>query len=172
MMIKVGDYQLRSFQDSDLEDLVSAANNKKIARYLTNMFPHPYTKQDGLDWLEICKSEKGEIRFAIATDSKLIGGFGFLPRSDIHAQTMGMGYWLSEDYWGKGVMTQVVGSMSDYVFETYPDIVRLEAMVYEGNEGSKRVLEKNGFVCEACLKKNVTKYDKVYDAFIYARIKE
>lgn len=171
-MIKVGNYHLRPFKDSDKDDLVRIANNKKIAQFLTNKFPHPYTKQDAINWLKLCKTKRGEIRFAIATETELIGGFGLLPCSDIHAQTMGLGYWLSEDYWGKGIVTQVVARMVEYIFEIYPDIVRLEALVYEGNEGSKRVLEKNGFTCEGCLRKNITKYDKIYDAFIYARIKE
>jgi RimJ/RimL family protein N-acetyltransferase len=48
-------------------------------------------------------------------------------------------------------------------------MVRLEACVFEGNAGSARVLEKNGFVREAVRKKRVFKLGEWHDEWCYAR---
>ena len=44
---------LRKFKESDLASLVKYANNYNIAKFLTNMFPHPYTEENGKDYLSL-----------------------------------------------------------------------------------------------------------------------
>ena len=44
---------LRKWNKGDLDSLVKYANNEKIYAYLRNIFPLPYTKEDGKVFLEI-----------------------------------------------------------------------------------------------------------------------
>jgi len=52
-----------------------------------------------------------------------------------------VGYWIGNDYWGKGIATRALKALLDAV-ETRP----LYAHVVKHNIGSQRVLEKCGFV--------------------------
>lgn len=55
-----------------------------------------------------------------------------------------LGYWLAEPFWGRGIMTEVVGVLIERAFgELGYD--RLWAGYYEGNDRSRRVMEKCGF---------------------------
>ncbi|HMN25160.1 MAG: GNAT family N-acetyltransferase [Ignavibacteriaceae bacterium] len=49
---------------------------------------------------------------------------------------------------------------------------RLTANVFEGNDASKRALEKAGFILEGSQRKNVFKENKFVDHYIYGLLKE
>jgi RimJ/RimL family protein N-acetyltransferase len=55
-----------------------------------------------------------------------------------------LGYWLAEDYWGQGIMSTAVGEVLNTAkkLEKQGKVV---SEVKEGNLGSRKVLEKNGF---------------------------
>ena len=46
-------FKLRSWQSSDIDSLIKYAHNAKIANYLTNAFPYPYTKESGEAFLQM-----------------------------------------------------------------------------------------------------------------------
>ena len=81
-----------------------------------------------------------------------------------------MGYWLAEEYWGKGIMLKAIQEIVDYGFQTF-DIVRIFARPFSTNLKSQRVLEKAGFVCEARLKKALFKNGEFMDELIYVKLK-
>lgn len=53
-----------------------------------------------------------------------------------------------------------------------PDLVRIFAPVFGGNTRSMRVLERNGYVREAVLRRAGFKDGVVFDRVIYARTRE
>lgn len=55
-----------------------------------------------------------------------------------------LGYWLAEPFWGRGIMTEVVGVLIERAFGEL-GYNRLWAGYYEGNDRSRRVMEKCGF---------------------------
>lgn len=62
-----------------------------------------------------------------------------------------LGYDLSQDYWGKNIMTSAVRAVVAWGFETL-EINRIQATVMVDNVGSARVLEKNHFQKEGTLR--------------------
>ena len=56
--------------------------------------------------------------------------------------TAELGYWLGESYWGKGIMSEAIEQMVDYVFKNFPDLVKPWEAVFGHNKSSMRVLEK------------------------------
>src|SRR5690606_17322004 len=58
-----------------------------------------------------------------------------------------LGYWMGQSFAGKGIMTEAVGTVLPFVFETL-DLHRIHAAFLPHNMASRRVLEKNGFVEE------------------------
>ena len=89
----------------------------------------------------------------------------------MHRRSALIGYWLGEPFWGKGIATNTLIKLSEYVFNNF-DIVRLYAGVFEWNPASIRVLEKAGYSFEGRLRKHVTKDDQTIDELIYALVRE
>ena len=54
-----------------------------------------------------------------------------------------LGYWLGEEYWGRGIMSNAVAEVLEIAKQE--KVERVIADVKEGNWGSRKVLEKNGF---------------------------
>ena len=67
-------------------------------------------------------------------------------------------------------MTEAVGQICDIAFSSL-DIIRITGLVYEPNSGSRRVLEKNGFLLEGTMKNAVVKEGRVYDLCVYGKLK-
>ena len=81
-----------------------------------------------------------------------------------------MGYYIAEPYWGKGIGTSAVAAICQTVFEN-SDIIRIFAEPFAYNLASRRILEKNGFVCEGILRKNAVKNGKILDMMMYSLIR-
>ncbi|MCP4400273.1 MAG: GNAT family N-acetyltransferase [bacterium] len=171
MKFSFGECCIRSYEDGDVPSLARHANNRNIWITLADRFPHPYTEGDAKGWIEFVRSQEHETHFAIADDNEAFGTIGFSPGRDNCCKTAVMGYWLSEMYWGRGIMSKVVPAFTGYVFKNFPEIVRLQAEVFEGNPASGRVLEKAGFMQEARLRQSVFKDGKLMDDLIYAMLR-
>ena len=130
-------YQIRSYEPDDHVALVKYANNRNVWLNLRDIFPHPYTEEDANFWLSHVLNQDPEVSFAIALETELIGGVGIVLNSDIHRLSAEIGYWLAEPFWGKGIATAVVKSISSYAFEQF-NLVRLYAGVFETNPASVR----------------------------------
>ena len=164
---------LRHFKNGDQESLVENANNIKIFNNVKDTFPHPYTYADASWWIEFCKeTNQPATTFAIDIDEKVIGAVGIIIGNDVQRVTSEIGYWLGENYWGKGVATEALKQMTDYAFQNFPDLVRLWAAVFEYNKPSMRVLEKAGYEFEGIRKKATIKNGVVIDEYVYVKFRE
>lgn len=160
-------FHLRPFIPNDLESLVMHANNHKIAAFMTDQFPHPYTEDSGKAFITFASKDTPIHLFAIEVEGKAVGGIGIHPQQDIYQKNAELGYWLAEPYWGKGIITAAVKQMVDFAFRTY-DISRVYARPFGTNKASQKVLEKAGFKLEARLDKTIYKNGEYLDELIYA----
>jgi len=160
---------LRPWSVGDEGSLEHHANNRKVWMNVRDHFPHPYYHSDAVRWVEHASHNLSQTVFAIVIDENAVGGIGLVSKNDVYRKSMEIGYWLGEEFWGKGIVTEAVGAVSRYAFEQF-DIVRLFADVFDWNKASIRVLEKNGYEFEARLKKAVFKDGKISDALVYAKI--
>lgn len=161
------DFTLRPWQLTDAEHLAKHANNLNIAKFLTNMFPHPYGKEDAENYIKMVSSDHPTKAFAIDVQGEAIGSIGVFPQTDIFCKNAEMGYWLSESFWGKGIMSRAIEEMVQYGFETF-EIERIFARPFGTNKRSQRALEKSGFLLEAKIEKTIFKYGHYDDELIYA----
>jgi len=161
-------FTLRQWREGDEASLAANANNRKIWMNLRDAFPHPYTLKNAVLWIELSKESK--TNFAIDVDGAAVGDIGLTLQTDLLRRNAEIGYWLGEDYWGRGIMTEAVRAVTEYAFETF-DINRVYAGILEYNLSSARVLEKNGYVCEGRLRQACTKDGKSYDQLIYSMIR-
>lgn len=164
--------KIRKWKLSDAKDLAAALSNRKIQDNLRDGLPYPYTEQDGVDYISAMLSadENETFAFAITVDDKAVGSIGVFRQGNIHRQTGELGYYIAEEYWGKGIMTEAVIQTCEYVFEK-SDIIRIYAEPFAYNGASCRVLEKAGFQYEGTLRSNAVKNGKVIDMKMYSLLK-
>ena len=163
----------RKWKLKDAKDAAVALSNKKIQDNLRDGLPYPYSEQDGIDFISsmLSANEDETFAFAITLDDKVIGSIGIFRQQNIHRQTAEMGYYIAEEHWGKGIMTDAVKQICEYVFEN-SDILRIYAEPFAYNTGSCRVLEKAGFQYEGTLRNNAVKNGKVIDMKMYSLLRE
>ena len=164
--------RIRKWKLSDAKDLAAALSNKKVQDNLRDGLPYPYTVQDGKEFISAMLSadESETFAFAITVDNMVIGSIGIFRQGNIHRQTAELGYYIAEEYWGKGIMAEAVKQICEYVFEK-SDIIRIYAEPFAYNAASCRVLEKVGFQYEGTLRSNAVKNGKAIDMKMYSLLK-
>ena len=164
--------RIRKWALSDAKELAAALSNKKVQDNLRDGLPYPYTEQDGTDYISAMLSadENETFAFAITVDEKVAGSIGIFRQGNIHRQTAELGYYIAEEYWGKGIMTEAVKQICGYVFDK-SDIIRIYAEPFAYNAASCRVLEKAGFQYEGTLRNNAVKNGEIIDMKMYSLLK-
>ena len=74
----------------------------------------------------------------------LVGGLTVSNIRRRAAQYANLGYWMGEEFAGRGLMSEAVGALLPFYFDTL-GLHRLHAAFLPHNMASRRVLEKNGF---------------------------
>ena len=161
------DFLLRPWHINDVQSLVQNANNFNIAKFMTDMFPHPYNEQDARNFIAMATKDDPVHIFAIDVDGRAVGGIGIHPQWDVNRKNAKLGYWLGEEYWGLGIITNAVKQIVDFAFGTY-DITRVYARPFGNNIASQKVLQKAGFTLEAKIEKGIFKNNEFVDELIYA----
>ena len=164
--------RIRKWELSDAKDLAAALSNKKVQDNLRDGLPYPYTEQDGKEFISAMLSadESETFAFAITVDNMVIGSISIFRQGNIHRQTAELGYYIAEEYWSKGIMTEAVKQICEYVFAK-SDIIRIYAEPFAYNIASCRVLEKVGFQYEGTLRSNAVKNGRVIDMEMYSLLK-
>lgn len=166
-------YKIRKWKLSDAKDLAVALSDLRVHENLRDGIPYPYTEQDGVNYISamLSSDENKTFAFAVTADDKVIGSITVFRQENIHRLTGEIGYYIAEEYWGKGIMTEIVKQTCKSVFEK-SDIVRIYAGVFARNIASCRVLEKVGFCCEGTLRSGAVKNGEVLDVKMYSLLKE
>jgi ribosomal-protein-alanine N-acetyltransferase len=161
---------LRELRSSDLDRLVRLANNENVSRYLMDTFPYPYTRSDGEWWIGIGSKQDGGIVRAIEFGGEFAGSIGITPQSGWRDHVGEIGYWVGEEFWGKGIATWALGQMTDFGFASR-QLQKLCAPVLAPNAASMRVLAKCGYALEGVLKSEVRKHGRYFDIHRFARLR-
>lgn len=179
MRLELSKSVIRSFQVDDAGQLARSANNREIWRNVRDRFPHPYRREDATEFLSAVVASEPETTFAIEVDGAVAGSIGFKLQNDVERVSAEIGYWLAEPFWGRGIVTEAVGAITDWAFrQTFSidsDEVRLErifALPYAWNPASGRVLEKVGFVLEGRLRHAAIKDGELVDQLLFAAYRD
>ena len=159
---------IREYRPDDAESLAKHANNRRVWLGLRDLFPHPYAIENAHEFLHQATVEKPTTKFCIDIEGATAGGIGIRLGEDVHRHVGQLGYWLGEEFWDRGIMTEAVSEFVNHCFNKFP-LHRIYAEAYANNPASARVLEKAGFVLEGRLRKNVVKDGKVLDSLLYAK---
>lgn len=161
---------VRPWRLSDAEALVRHANNLNVAKQLRDRFPHPYTRRHAATFLKHASAVSGaRTNLAIEVDDECVGGIGYVAGSDIERYSCEIGYWLSEQYWGRGIVTEALSLMTAHLFERV-NMLRVYALPFADNRASIRVLEKAGYAREGTLRASSVKFGQPRDQALFAKI--
>ena len=167
MRIELEKCTIRSFRADDDEAIARQANNRKIWRNLRDGFPHPYSIEDARRFLEMVAAQDPETFFCIAVDDQAIGSMGYSLQADVQRFTAEIGYWVAEEFWGRGIATQALEALTRYAIATHK-LQRVCATPYQWSTASCRVLEKAGFLLEGRMRSSAFKDGQVIDQLLYA----
>jgi len=137
-------------------DYVGWRNLRRDSREFLKPFEPRWTEADLTRRVFMARLRRGRQEAALGTDYNflvfLVSGrrevlVGGLTLSNIRrraAQHVSLGYWMGREHAGQGLMTEAVGLIVPFVFNTL-GLHRLHAAFLPDNAASRRVLEKNGF---------------------------
>ncbi len=171
MKLKLKTCTVRSWEWRDREAIVRYANNRKVSINLRDRFPYPYTDRDARNWLDAVVGLEPETNFAIDIAGEAVGGIGYTMQYDVDRRSAEIGYWLGEEFWGRGIATEALIVVTEHAFANH-DLCRVFAHVFDWNPASARVLEKAGYAFEGRMRKSVTKEGQTIDQLMYAMIRE
>ncbi len=129
MLLQLSRATIRSWHPEDAASLARHANNRRVWLNLRDGFPHPYTLDHAVSYIEMAMSRKPETLFAICVDDEAVGGIGVTIRTDIERLSTELGYWLGEPFWGKGIVTEAVSAITRYAMQQF-GLVRIYAMPF------------------------------------------
>ena len=161
-------FELRQWKEKDAPALVKMASDNNVWIQMVNRFPQPCTLLDAENWILKTRSNFSlPAVFAIDMDGKVIGGIGVILHQEQGLNDAELGYWLDEQYWNRGIMTEAIVQMVKYTFKTFA-IARIFAEVLTGNKASIRVLEKAGFTREKVLYRVTIRNGRYIDGYVYS----
>lgn len=160
---------LRPFELRDAPAIAKHWNNRNLWINLNDSFASPYTIEVAHTFLNDAVAAP-ESWIAIQVGGEAAGGFHITVQASPKHHSAAVGYWLGEDHWNKGIVTDALQEITEHIFATR-DLTRIFAFVFEYNAASMRILEKCGYQREGWLRRSVIKDGKAIDQALYARIK-
>jgi len=161
-LIRTGRLTLRRPEARDAEAISEALANYRVSKMLTRV-PQPYHLEDAEDWLSAIDQPGNqdwlfaitlggvrailspEIEAANGNVSDRLIGFVSIEWRDAGSRTgWHIGYWLAEEHWGKGIMTDAVNAAIARFFSVMMGET-LFSSVMADNPASLRIQGKLGF---------------------------
>ncbi|MBD3409364.1 MAG: GNAT family N-acetyltransferase [Ignavibacteriales bacterium] len=167
--LRIPDFALRPFRSGDEEDVLRHADNPNVAGTLLDRFPSPYTIEDARAWIDFASS-RPDVYFAITRLDRVVGAISGEPGEDVFRESAEIGYWIGEEWRGRGVVPAAVERIVGILFRR--GFRKCWADVFGGNAASARVLEKCGFQREGVRRAHVVKNGAVLDLVLYGLLRE
>jgi RimJ/RimL family protein N-acetyltransferase len=128
---------LRPFRTADADEFARLSGDWAVAS-MTSDIPFPFSPAQAVAWL---RPVRGEVRFAVELEGRLIGGVGFYRKPSGVAE---LGFWLGKPWWGQGYATEASRAVIQHGFAN-PRLPAFSSAHFTDNRASGRVLAKLGF---------------------------
>ena len=162
---------VRPWAESDAVSLQRHANNRRVSMHLRDRFPFPYEIENARAFLNWSANQPSPTVWAIDVAGEAVGGIGIELHSDVERVSAEIGYWLGEELWGRGIVTEALIAVTAEGFKRF-DITRLYAVPFSDHAASVRVLEKAGYIREGHLRQSAIKDGQIRDQLLFAAYKQ
>ena len=162
---------LRELRRSDAEQVFALRSDPLVMQHVPR--PLAATTEDALALIDLITSmvaANDAVQWAITVkgDDTFLGLIGFWRMEKEH-HLAELGYMLAHEHWGKGYISEAIGALIPFGFNTL-GFHRIEAITRPENAASIRALEKNGFVREAHFKENIFWNGSFHDSLHFGRL--
>ncbi|KEK22833.1 GNAT family N-acetyltransferase [Bacillus gaemokensis] len=166
---------LRKIEEKHLQEVYTIYDNENVFKYCGIIPKHNIqTVSKMIGHFDRDYHKKNRVKWGIFQKNQSDKLVGIIESMDFNKKInmVSIGYFLAEDYWGKGIATESVHMLVKFLFEEV-HVNRIQAEVMPANEVSKKVLLKNGFIKEGLLRQASLWSGKgIVDLEIYGIIKE
>jgi len=164
---------LRKMTPNDAEAVFAYASDPEVTRYVS--WETHLSIEDSRTFLDLVtrKYESGgepEWGIVYKGDHRFVGTCGIVSWEPHHARAE-VGYALSRDYWGRGLMAEAVGAMISFGFREM-NLNRIEARCIAENTASARVMEKAGMLYEGTLRQRELIKGELRDIKLYSILRD
>ena len=144
MVLETNRLVLRTWREDDAEDLYTYASAPEVGPP-AGWLPHT-SVENSREIIRTVLSAPETFAVCLKENGKPVGSIGF-HRNDLAEDDdeYELGYWIGKPFWGQGLIPEASREMLRYAFEDL-DMKRIWCGYYDGNEKSRRVQEKLGFV--------------------------
>lgn len=164
--------ELRLLQESNAEELFSLVDrNRQFLREWLPWLDGNKMLADSQAFIHLSKeqhiSNRG-FQTGVWYKGKLAGIIGYHP-IDWQNRIVMIGYWLGQEYQGKGIITAACRSLTSYAFDEY-NLNRVEIKCATGNAKSCAIPERLGFTKEGIIREGEWRYDHFVDLMLYSML--
>jgi RimJ/RimL family protein N-acetyltransferase len=161
---------LRPLASKDVDAVLEACQDPEIPRWTS--VPSPYTREHAVGFVEqICADgwrDDTLYNFGVFTrdGGALVGSMGLVRLGQLPAPTRQaeLGYWTVKEQRGKGYTVEAARAVCAWAFQSLA-VERIEWYAEAGNEGSRAVALKTGFVMEGTQRSKIVHQGTRRDAW-------
>lgn len=158
---------IRYMKETDIDRYYPMCNTEFATKY---RLMYQMSREEALDYLHQMMEKKRDFAVALRDTDEFIGQIHLDNdplRFDVNS--VDLAYWVGEPYARQGYMSEALGALIPWLFETY-DVI--SAQVVAQNTASHALLQKLGFTREGCIRKALCYEGTVYDDVHYSLLKE
>lgn len=169
-IIKTANYTLRPFKKEDASLWQVWDIDPEVQAYMPEPKNTPQDISEQYSYIEECEQDPEGYYFSIETNSGVTIGTVSLFEINSYHKTAELGIVIGDKtYWGKGVATEVVKALTDYVVQNL-NIQYISAEIEAGNSGMQKVLENSGFILDGVFKGARVKEGNRIDVVHFSRV--
>ena len=160
---------LRQITVDDANEMFALRSNPEIMKYIPREMPK--TVEDAIKHIAFMedlyqKNECMNWAICLKEDNVLIGNIGYF-RMQAENHRAEIGYMLSTDFHGKGIMQEALSAILKFGFDEIK-LHSIEAVTDPENFSSWMLLEKNGFTREGHFKEDTFWQGEYLDSYVYS----
>ena len=170
--IRTERFLLRQFVESDLENVYRGLSDPEIIKYYGVSYKTLEDTKAQLRFFADLENEGTGIWWAVCSlDNRIFYGAGGLNNLSKEHKKAEIGFWLLTEFWGKGIMTEVMPIICNYGFDNL-GLHRIEGLVETDNLNCKNAMKKLDFVHEGTMEDCEIKNGNFISLDIYAKLRK
>jgi len=156
---------MTEIESSDIQFIYKGLSHPEVIKYYGVSFHSLEATEEQMQWYADLKANNTGIWWLIRAKEtgECYGACGFNDKND-ELRKAEIGFWLLPDYWGQGIMVEVMPHLLHYGFKAL-DLNRIEGFVDSENSQCKKALKKAGFLSEGQMKVHEAGQDIILDVF-------
>lgn len=154
--------EFKKWQKEDVNLFYELSNSSDLYQNMNDSFPKTIREIE-IFLNDISNSDEENVCVRkIIYNGQVIGSIGIF----INDKQGEIAYWLTQTYWSRGIMSQVICTFIEWIQNIY-SLHSIIATPFSHNRASQRVLEKSGFVNQKTLSKHIFKENGWSDCELY-----